>query len=58
VHRFDYARQRRPVIGWSGPKAAQELVSGLVNDALTVVVALKDAKLEDRSAAVLALPGL
>ena len=29
---FDYDKGRRPVIDWSDPKAAEELVSALVND--------------------------
>jgi hypothetical protein len=55
---FDYARGRRPVIDWSDPAAAEELVSGLVSDANTVVAALGDATLSDEQAAVLALLGL
>ena len=52
---FGYDRGRRPVIGWSDPQAAEELVSALVNDADAVVAALRDARLEDGPAAALAL---
>ena len=52
---FDYGKGRRPVVDWSDPQAAQELVSALVNDANTVVAALRDAGLEDGPAAALAL---
>lgn len=52
---FDYDKGRRPVIGWSDPKAAEELVSALVNDAGAVVAALRDAELGDGPAAALAL---
>jgi IS5 family transposase len=52
---FDYAAGRRPVIDWSDPQAARELVSALVNDADAVVAALREARLEDGPAAALAL---
>ncbi len=52
---FDYGKGCRPVIDWSDPQAAQELVSALVNDADAVVAALRGARLEDGPAAVLAL---
>jgi hypothetical protein len=52
---FDYDKGRRPVIDWSDPQAAQELVSALVNDADAVVAALAGAELEDGPAAALAL---
>lgn len=52
---FDYARGRRPVIDWSDPQAAEELVSALVNDADTVTAALQGAELADGPAAALAL---
>jgi Transposase DDE domain/Transposase domain (DUF772) len=52
---FDYDKGRRPVIGWSDPQAAQELVSALVNDAGAVVAALAGAELADGPAAALAL---
>lgn len=52
---FDYARGRRPVIDWSDPQAAEELVSALVNDADAVVAALTDAELDEDAAAALAL---
>jgi transposase len=54
---FDYAQGRRPVVDWSDPQAAQELISALVNDANAVVEALRDAagRLDDGQAAALAL---
>jgi IS5 family transposase len=52
---FDYDKGRRPVIDWSDPQAAQELVSALVNDAGAVVAALAGAELADGPAAALAL---
>jgi hypothetical protein len=52
---FDYGKGRRPVIDYSDPQAAQELVSALVNDADTVVAALRGARLADGPAAALAL---
>jgi hypothetical protein len=55
---FDYARGRRPVIDWSDPRAAAELVSALVNDADTIVAALRDAELDEEAASALALLGL
>ena len=55
---FDYSRGRRPVIDWSDPQAAEELVSALVNDADTIVTALAGAELDEQAAAALALLGL
>lgn len=55
---FDYERGRRPVIDWSDPQAAAELVSGLVNDANRLVAALADTRLDQDAAAVVALLGL
>jgi len=52
---FDYDKGRRPVVDWSDPQAAQELVSALVNDADAVVAALAGAELGDGPAAALAL---
>jgi len=52
---FDYARGGRPVVDYSDPQAAQDLVSALVNDADAVVAALAGARLEDGPAAALAL---
>jgi hypothetical protein len=52
---FDYDQGRRPVIDWSDPKAAGELISALVNDAGAVVAALAGAELADGPAAALAL---
>jgi len=52
---FDYARGGRPVVDYSDPQAAQDLVSALVNDADAVVAALAGAALEDGPAAALAL---
>ena len=52
---FDYSQGRRPVIDWSDPQAAAELVSALVNDADTIVTALRDAELDEQAASALAL---
>ena len=52
---FDDARGHRPVIDWSDPAAAEELVSALVNDADAVVAALTGAELGENAAAALAL---
>ena len=52
---FDYGRGRRPVIDYGDPQAVEELVSGLVNDAIAVTGALRDAKLGEEAAAALAL---
>jgi len=52
---FDYDKGRRPVIDWSDPQAAGELISALVNDAGAVVAALAGAELGDGPAAALAL---
>jgi IS5 family transposase len=55
---FDYSQGRRPVIDWSDPQAAAELVSALVNDADTIVSAFRDAELDEQAASALALLGL
>ena len=52
---FDYARGSRPVLDYSDPQAAAELVSALVNDADVIVAALRDADLDEGAAAALAL---
>jgi hypothetical protein len=52
---FDYGKGRRPVIDYSDPQAAGELVSALVNDADAVVAALAGAELGEDAAAALAL---
>jgi transposase len=54
----DYGQPRRPVINWGDPSAVQDLVSGLVADANTVVAALKDAELDREAAEALALLAL
>jgi len=52
---FDYGKGRWPVVDYSDPQAAEELVSALVNDADVVVAALKGAELGEDAAAALAL---
>jgi hypothetical protein len=46
------------VCAWDDPQAKQELVSGLVNDALAVLAALADLELDDEQAEAVALLAL
>ena len=54
----DYQRPGKPVCVWDDPQATQALVSGLVNDALTVLAAAADAKLDAEQAEAVALLAL
>ncbi len=45
LHAHDYDGGTKPVIAWDDPVAKQQMVSGLVNDALAVIEALEDAEL-------------
>jgi IS5 family transposase len=42
----DYDHGAKPAIAWDDPIAKDELVSGLVNDALAILAMLEDARLE------------
>ncbi|MFG1615397.1 IS1182 family transposase [Nonomuraea wenchangensis] len=61
-HATDYDQAGKPVIAWDDAKARQELVSGLVTDALTVVSAFETAavagELEETAGQALALLAL
>jgi IS5 family transposase len=46
VSAHDYDHGGKPMIAWDDPIAKDELVSGLVNDALAILAALEDAPLE------------
>jgi hypothetical protein len=54
----DYDRPGKPVCAWDDPQATQALVSGLVNDALAVLEAVADAKLDAEQAEAVALLAL
>jgi hypothetical protein len=54
----DYDRPGKPVCAWDDPQAKQALVSGLVNDALAVLAAVADAKLDAEQAEAVALLAL
>jgi hypothetical protein len=54
----DYDRPGKPDCAWDDPQATQALVSGLVNDALTVLAAVADAKLDAEQAEAVALLAL
>jgi hypothetical protein len=58
----DYTDPGKPTIAWDDSGAKQQLVSGLVNDALTVVAtfgqAAAEGKLGDKAASAVALPAL
>jgi hypothetical protein len=54
----DYDRPGKPVCAWEDPEAKQALVSGLVNDALAVLAAVADAKLDAEQAEAVALLAL
>jgi IS5 family transposase len=58
VHAHDYDRAAKPTIAWDDPIAKDELVTGLVNDALAIIAALEPVALigeEADAAALLAL---
>jgi hypothetical protein len=54
----DYDRPGKPVCAWDDPEATQVLVSELVNDALAVLEAVADAKLDAEQAEAVALLAL
>jgi Transposase DDE domain/Transposase domain (DUF772) len=54
----DYERPGKPDCVWDDPQATQELVSGLVNDALAVLAAVADLGLGDEQAEAVALLAL
>jgi hypothetical protein len=54
----DYDRPGKPVCAWDDPQATQALVSGLVNDALAVLAAAADVKLDAEQAEAVALLAL
>jgi hypothetical protein len=54
----DYERPGKPDCAWDDPRAAQALVSGLVNDALAVLAAVADAELDAEQAEAAALLAL
>jgi Transposase DDE domain len=54
----DYDRPGKPDCAWDDPQAKQALVSGLVNDALAVLGAVTDLKLDDEQAEAAALLAL
>jgi hypothetical protein len=54
----DYDRPGKPVCAWDDPQATQVLVSGLVNDALALLEAVGDLRLDDDQAEAVALLAL
>jgi Transposase DDE domain/Transposase domain (DUF772) len=58
VTAHDYDRPGKPICAWDDPEATQALVSALVNDALALLAAVADAKLDDEQADAVALLGL
>ena len=48
----------KPTIDWEDPAAKEQLVSGLVNDANTLVAALRDVELDEQQQAAVALLAL
>jgi hypothetical protein len=54
----DYSQPGKPRIDWDDPAAKEALVSALVNDANALVVAVKDAELDERAASAVALLAL
>ena len=54
----DYDRPGKPECAWDDPAAKQALVSGLVNDALALVVAIADPGLDAEQAEAVALLAL
>ena len=54
----DYDQPGKPDCAWDDPEATQALVSGLVNDALAVLEAVADAKLDVEQAEAVALLAL
>jgi Transposase DDE domain/Transposase domain (DUF772) len=58
VTAHNYDRPGKPVCAWDDPEATRALVSGLVNDALALLAAVADAKLDDEQAEAVALLAL
>jgi hypothetical protein len=54
----DYSQPGKPRIDWDDPAAKDALVSALVNDANTLVVALRDGELDEQAASAVALLAL
>jgi hypothetical protein len=54
----DYSQPGKPRIDWDDPAAKEALVSALVNDANALVVAVKDAELDEQAASAVALLAL
>jgi hypothetical protein len=57
-HAHDYNDPGKPAIAWDDKQAREALVSALVTDALTVLGALADARLEGKAADAVALLAL
>jgi Transposase DDE domain/Transposase domain (DUF772) len=58
VAAHDYDRPGKPECAWDDPQAKQALVSGLVNDALTVLDAVADLEVDAEQAEAVALLAL
>jgi hypothetical protein len=58
VCRLDYSRPGKPAIDWDDPAAKEQLVSGLVNDALAVLAALAGPGAPEREDAAAGALGL
>src|SRR5581483_10960452 len=58
VHAHDYDRGGKPTIAWDDPVAKNELVTGLVNDALAILAALADETLVGEGADAIGLLAL
>ena len=58
VSAHDYDKGGKPACAWDDPAARDELVSGLVNDAVAVLDAVDDADLGDEQAALVGLLAL
>lgn len=58
VSAHDYDQPGKPACAWNDPDARNELVSGLVNDALAVLAALDDVDLDEDQARLVALLAL
>jgi hypothetical protein len=58
VAAHDYDRPGKPECAWDEPQATQALVSGLVNDALALLVAVAEVDLDDEQAEAVALMAL
>ena len=58
VSAHDYESGTKPSCAWDDPVARDELVSGLVNDAVAILDALDDADLDDEGTRLVGLLGL